>query len=96
MTTVGNNRRVGVKVAHAAGVVAVVPAAVVVELDDMESVVVTSLEDRREGFGRDGIFAGGLVGVYNLGNTGSGRQEEENVEDGFPLAVVVALTLGMR
>jgi hypothetical protein len=53
---------------------------------------------------KDGIFAGGLVGVYNFGNTGSGRHDDDNDEDDpqevvvvdFPNAGVVVFTRGIR
>jgi hypothetical protein len=41
---------------------------------------------------KEGIFAGGLVGVYNFGNTGSGRHDdddEDEVEDDPQKVVVV-------
>ena len=50
-----------------------------------------------DGDNKDGIFAGGLVGVYNFGNTGSGRHADAK-ENAFPndAGVALGVILGIR
>ena len=98
MTTVGN-----ILLATAVFVVVVVvivpPAVVAVVVAGIVQLpivvlVLDVLMEVLDGDNKDGILAGGLVGVYNFGNTGSGRHEDENND--FFLDAGVTVTFGIR
>lgn len=100
MTTVGN-----ILLATAVFVVVVVvivpPAVVVVAVVvagivqlPIVVLVLDVLMEVLDGDNKEGILAGGLVGVYNFGNTGSGRHEDENND--FFLDAGVTVTFGIR
>lgn len=98
MTTVGN-----ILLATAVFVVVVVvivpPAVVAVVVAGIVQLpivvlVLDVLMEVLDGDNKEGILAGGLVGVYNFGNTGSGRHEDENND--FFLDAGVTVTFGIR
>lgn len=97
-TTVGNILLAPVAAAvHAVvlfvAVVVVVVVVVPVVLDTVFGRVVVLVADDDN---KDGILAGGLVGVYNFGNTGSGRHVDENEDFPSEAGVELVVTLGIR
>lgn len=98
-TTVGNILLAPVAAAEAAHAVVLFVAVVVVVvvvpvvLDTVFGRVVVLVADDDN---KDGILAGGLVGVYNFGNTGSGRHVDENEDFPSEAGVELVVTLGIR